>query len=177
MSTQINKPVEQERVAKSFPSYKTKTRVSRGGIDDIDPEDIVYGEYANDDGEQYGEYIDLIYLDGDILRTFSGYVNSHHPVIEELRTILRDDKKYFIIPIKEVKAGFAFNRTDIVDIKVSSVISGYPASCIWTMRFEDGNIRTLEIDYQSYFTYGNTIRPKSMTNVDILDTVFPKKGS
>lgn len=150
------------------------TRVSRGGLDEIDPEDIVYGEYAGDH-KNLGNWIDLVYLDGDILRTFSGSVSSHHPVIEELKILLRVEDTFYLIPIKEVPLGFAFKRTDIVDIKVSSLIKGnaeHEPSCVWTMHFRDGNTRTLEVGYQSYFAYGNIIRPKSMTNVSILDKVF-----
>jgi len=153
-------------------SRMTKTRVSRGDIDDINPEDVVYGEYTNDRGEQYGEYIDLIYLDGDILRTFSGGVSYDNPVLKELHILLKDDKKFYVIRIKEVKAGCAFKRTDIEDIKVTSVVSSGPPSCVWEMRFETGVIRSIETNYQSYFTYGNTNRPKSMTNAIILDKVF-----
>jgi hypothetical protein len=159
------------RDVRSNVSYTTKTRVSRGGNDEIDPEDIIYGEYTNDNGE----FIDIIYLDGDILRTFSGDVTAH-PVIDELKILLRDDKQFYVILIKEVKAGFAFKRMDINEIKVTSVVSSNPPSCIWTMRFADKNIRTIETDYQSYFTYGNTIRPKSMINTDILDRVLPKSN-
>ncbi|MNR34260.1 hypothetical protein D3C85_1520120 [compost metagenome] len=78
-----------------------------------------------------------------------------------------------MIRIKEVKAGYAFKRNDIVDIKVASVLSGSPPSCIWTMKFDAGNTRTLEIDYQAYFTYGSVARPKNMMNADILMRVFP----
>lgn len=154
-------------------SRMTKTRVSRGDIDDINPDDVVYGEYTNDRGEKYGEYIDLIYLDGDILRTFSGSVSYDNPVLKELHIILRDDKKFYVVRIKEVKAGFAFKRNDIRDIRVTSVISSAPPSCVWVMKFETGSSRSIETNYQSYFTYGNTNRPKSTTNAIILDKVFP----
>ena len=61
---------------------RPQTRASRGGIDEINPEDIVYGEYSCDAPDNSDEYIDLIYLDGDILRTFSGYIKQTHPVVE-----------------------------------------------------------------------------------------------
>lgn len=154
-----------------------KTRVSRGGLDEINPEDIVYGEYSSDNGKKYGEYLDLVYLDGEILRTFSGRVVSPHPVLEELKILLRDDEKFYLIPIKEVESGFAFKRNDITDIKVSSLIPGnhnHEASCVWTVKFEDRNTRALEINYQAYFSYGNTLRPNDTTNIHILEKVFPK---
>lgn len=157
---------------------KPLSRVSRGGLDEINPEDVIHGEYSNDHGENYGEYIDLVYLDGDILRTFSGAVPSGHPILEELKVLLRDDKKFYLVPIKEVSAGFAFKRTDIVRITVSSLIQGndnHLPSCIWTVNFKDESVRTLETQYQSYFAYGATTRPRSMTNVDVLEKVFPTK--
>lgn len=171
MRTHSDIPVEKVQVISPKVSYRTKTCASRGGIDDINPEDIIYGEYTNDNGE----FIDLIYLDGDILRTFSGDVSSH-PVMDELKILLRDDKQFYVVLINEVKAGFAFKRNDIQNIKVTSVVSSGPPSCVWVLRFENGNDRTLETDYQSYFAYGNTIRPRSITNADILDRVLPKHG-
>ena len=175
MKISTSKPVHTLQTARLFVTTTPKTRSSRGGIDEINPEDIIYGEYSNDNGERYGEYIDLIYLDGDILRTFSDNVNSAHHVIDELSILLRDDKKFYVVLIKELKAGLAFKRNDIQDIKVTSVVSSNPPSCVWAMQFENGTIRTLETDYQSYFAYGSTVRPKSMTNEDILNKVFPKQ--
>lgn len=150
------------------------TRVSRGGLDEISPEDIIYGEYASGDKEK-GAWIDLVYLDDDMLRTHSGPVRSHHPVIEELKILLKAEDAFYVVPIKELQSGFAFKRTDIVDIKVASLIEGnsvHDPSCVWTMRFDGGNTRTLEAEYQAYFAYGNTTRPASMTNASILDKVF-----
>lgn len=149
-------------------------RVSRGGLDDIDPEDIVYGEYAAAHGG-HGNWLDLVYLKDDALRTFSGEVEAQHPLLAELKVLLRDEEKFYLIPIKEVPAGVAFKRSDIVDIKISSLIHGnerHGPSCIWEMRFEDGSIRSLEAEYQAYFAYGNTVRPASMTNMSLLDVVF-----
>lgn len=60
----------------SFARPIPQTRTSRGGLDEINPEDIVYGEYSDDGGKQYGPYIDLVYLDGEILRPFSGPVTN-----------------------------------------------------------------------------------------------------
>lgn len=161
--------------------YQTKRKprafTSRGGLDEINPDDIVYGEYSNDKSKNYGEWIDLIYLDGDILRTFSQSVSPIHPVIEELKVILRDDDKFYLVIINEVPNGFAFKRNDIVNIKITSVIEGnskHDPSCAWTIKFDDGNVRALEVEYQSYFAYGNTNRPQNMTNKYILDKVFSK---
>ena len=151
------------------------TRVSRGGLDEINPDDIVYGEYAGGD-KRHGSWIDLVYLDDDILRTFSGAVSLRHPVIVRLLPLLRDEKLFYVIPVKELPAGAAFKRTDIVAIKASSTIAGtarHAPSCVWTMHLKDRSVRTLEAEYQSYFAYGNTIRPASMTNASILDNVFP----
>lgn len=153
---------------------QTGTRTSRGGLDEINPDDIVYGEYASG-AKADGTWIDLVYLDNEILRTFSGPVSSNHPVIEELKIILRSDDMFYLVPVKELESGFAFKRTDIVNITSSSNIQGnarHLPSCVWTMHFADGKARTVEVAYQSYFTYGNTIRPVSMTNVAILDNVF-----
>ena len=172
---------EQLKAAVTTRRYPA-TRVSSGGIDEIDPDDIVYGEYAGD-YKDYNNWLDVIYLDDDILRTFSGSVNPHHPVIEELKVILRDEDTFYVVPIRELPLGLAFKRTDIVDIKVTSAIRGnavHAPSCVWRIQFRDGNTRTLEIEYQAYFAYGNTIRPKSMTNASILDSVFldnKNKGS
>jgi hypothetical protein len=145
-----------------------------GGIDDVNPDDIIYGEYAHD-YNGYGNWIDIVYLHDDMLRTFSGSVSLHHPVIDELKALLREENIIYLIPIKEVPLGFAFKHADIVNIKVTSLIEGnakHLPSCVWVMHFKDGNTRTLEADYQSYFAYGNTIRPTSMTNASILDKVF-----
>lgn len=159
--------------AKSDIRRHTFTRVSRGGLDEINPDDIVYGEYAS--GKQHGTWLDAVYLDDDILRTYSGPVRSNHRLIEELKILLRDEDAYYVIPIKEVPSGFAFKRTDIESIEVNSLVGGddkHVPSCVWKMHFKDGSTRTLEAEYQSYFAYGNIIRPKSMTNVSILDKVF-----
>ena len=156
--------------------YRTQTRPSRGDLDDIDPEDIIYGEYSNDISG--GEYVDLIYIDNDILRTISEPLTRPNPKFDELTTLLRDDDKFYVIEIKEVQYGFAFKRNDIVTIKVTSVMEGKtnrPASCTWTITFEDNTSRGIEISYQSYFTYGNTTRPSNMTNSYILDKNLPSK--
>lgn len=161
------------RHPKVFTSRATKTRVSRGGLDEINPEDIVYGEYSS--GKEYGEYIDLIYLDDDILRTFSGGITRPDKTIDELMTLLRDDNKFYLVEIKEVERGLAFKRNDIVDIKTTSLIEGnsnHEPSCTWTIRFEDKATRGIEISFQSYFTYGKTTRPSNMTNAYILDKVL-----
>lgn len=153
----------------------TQTRPSRGGIDEINPEDIIYGEYAN--GAKYGEYVDLIYLDDNILRTVSGRVDRPNKTLDELVILLRDDKKFYLIEVKEVEHGFAFKRNDIVDIKTTSLIQGnsnHEPSCTWTITFEDGSRRNIETSFQSYFTYGNVVRPNTMTNAFILERVFGK---
>lgn len=163
-----------EVMARPISKRRPATRVSRGGIDDINPDDIIYGEYSGDHNN-LGNWLDLVYLDSDILRTFSGSVSTHHPVIEELKILLRPEDAFYLIPIKEVPQGFAFKRTDIVNIKVTSLIEGnsqHDPSCVWTMHFKDGKTRTLEISYQAYFSYGNTVRPASMSNATILDRVF-----
>jgi hypothetical protein len=167
-------------IDRSQTSVKLRTRsplagISRGGLDEINPEDIIYGEYACDAPSRKDEHIDLLYLDGDIIRTFSGKISSTHPVIEELKILLRDDKKFYLILIKEVTKGFAFKRTDITDIKTTSLIQGndrHEPSCTWTMRFENGIERSVEVNYQSYFSYGNTVRPRTVTNQYILERVF-----
>lgn len=164
---------------KSFTRPILETRTSRGGLDEINPNDVVYGEYSDDGGKQFGPYIDLVYLDGEILRTYSGSIAPSDPVLQELKILLRDDRKFYLVPIKEVGMGFAFKRTDITDIKVSSIISGnsnHEASCIWEVTFEDHTTRTLETNYQSYFSYGNTSRPASMINLHILNRAFPKSS-
>lgn len=154
------------------------TRVSLGGLDEINPDDIIYGEYSSGN-KTYGSWIDLVYLDDDILRTFSGPVHEQHSVLRELKVLLRDEETFYLIAIKEL-LGLAFKHTDIVDIKVSSLIQGnsrHGPSCIWTLQFQGGKIRTLEADYQSYFAYGTTTRPKSETNASILDLVFSSSNS
>lgn len=116
-----------------------------------------------------------MYLDDDILRTFSGSVSSRHPIIEELKILLKGEDMFYLVLIREVPLGLAFKRTDIVDIKVTSIIQGnarHAPSCVWKMYFKDGKTRTLEADYQSYFTYGSTSRPVSMSNAYIIDKVF-----
>lgn len=142
-------------------------------MDEINPEDIIYGEYSS--GKEYGEYIDLIYLDDDILRTFSGGITRPDKTIDELVSLLLDDSKFYLVEIKEVEKGFAFKRNDIVDIKTTSLIEGnsnHEPSCTWTIRFEDKATRGIEISFQSYFTYGKTTRPNNMTNAYILDKVL-----
>lgn len=169
----IDKPHTTIRHPKVFTSRATKTRVSRGGLDEINPEDIIYGEYSS--GKEYGEYIDLIYLDDDILRTFSGGIARPDKTIDELMTLLRDDNKFYLVEIKEVERGLAFKRNDIVDIKTTSLIEGnsnHEPSCKWTIRFEDKATRGIEISFQSYFTYGKTTRPSNITNAYILDKVL-----
>lgn len=159
---------------KSTIRRRTATRISRGSLDEINPDDIIYGEYSGDHNN-LGNWIDLVYLDVDILRTFSGSISQYHPILEELKILLRAEDMFYLIPIKEIPRGFAFKRMDIVDIKVASLIEGnseHEPSCIWTIHFKDGNKRTLEAGYQSYFAYGSTIRPASMTNASILDRVF-----
>jgi hypothetical protein len=173
MKAAFDNSIQSKQVIRSARRYTTNPRISRGGIDEIDPEDIIYGELTNNGNDEYGVYVDLIYLDGDILRTFSGYVSHKERVITELKILLKDDKKFYLILIKEVKAGFAFKRSDIETIKMASVISEGPPSCVWSIRFDTGIVRALETDYQSYFTYGNTVRPNSMTNEYILDRVLP----
>lgn len=152
--------------------------VFRGGIDEINPEDIVHGEYSDYNGK-LGAWIDLVYLDDDVLRTFSGAVIPNHPVLEELKVLLRNDKKFYVVPIREVAAGVAFKRTDIINIRIESLIkatANHAPSCIWAMFFEDGSRRVIEAEYQSYFAYGITNRPVGMRNVDVLEKVFGKSG-
>lgn len=150
------------------------TRTSLGGIDEISPDDIIYGEYSDGD-DSYGAWIELVYLGDDVLRTYSGPVSANHPVIEKLKLLLRDDKEFYVVAIREMARGFAFKHIDIVDIKVESTIEGndsHAPSCVWMIHFRDGRVRTLETDYESYFAYGNTNRPDTMTNAMVLDKVF-----
>lgn len=175
MNEQLQTTTEISQGVKPRQGRRPFARISRGGLDEIDPEDIIYGEFACDTPNRSDEYIDLLYIDGDILRSFSGYVSHTHPVIEELKTLLRDEKRYYLIFIREVTKGFAFKRTDIVDIQTISLLQGnarHVPSCAWTIRFEDDSKRGVEVDYQSYFTYGNTMRPRTMTNQYILERVF-----
>lgn len=156
---------------------RPQTRVSRGGLDEINPYDVIYGEYSSK-LEKFGEWIDLVYLDNDILRTYSGTIPTDDSVVEELKVLLRNEEMFYLVPIRELTAGFAFKRTDIATIKNTSTISGndkHAPSCVWTMHFTDSKIRTLEANFQAYFAYGNTIRPTSMTNASLLDTVFGAK--
>lgn len=175
MNAHTAKPsAEYQFINKSRAVRFPKIRASKGGLDEINPNDVVHGEYAAG-YKDFGNWIDLVYLDDDVLRTFSGAVDAQHPVIEELKLLLRDEKKFYAVPIKEVSAGIAFKRNDILSIETTSTIQGnvkHGPSCVWSMRFEDGSVRTLEAEYQSYFAYGNTIRPASMTNVSLLKKVF-----
>lgn len=151
----------------------TSTRTFRGGLDEISPDDIVYGEFAT--GLKQGPWIDVVYLDADILRSFSGPVSLNHRLVNELKILLRDDSAFYVVPIKEVPLGFAFKHTDVVNIAVTSLVEGngrHAPSCVWKMSFKDGSARTLEAEYQAYFAYGNIIRPKSMSNASVLDKVF-----
>ena len=174
MSTRIAKSTPEYQMAPSEVIRLPKVRASTGGLDEINPNDVVHGEYAAGN-KDFGDWIDLVYLDDDLLRTFSGAIDKRHPVIEELRLLLRDEKKFYVVPIKEISSGIAFKRTDILVIETISTIHGnvrHGPSCVWSIRFEDGSVRTLEAEYQSYFSYANTVRPASMTNVSLLDTVF-----
>lgn len=154
-----------------------KTHTSNSGLDAINPDDVIYGEYADGNKEGHGKYLELIYLDDDVLRTFSGYFVSPHPVLEELKILLRDEAMFYLVEVQELNIGLAFKHNDIIDIKVDALIKGNPRhspSCVWTMRFKDGNVRVVENEYQSYFTYGKIQRPANTTNVDILAKVFSK---
>lgn len=154
---------------------KTKKRSSRGGTDEINPEEIIYGEYSYDDKQ--GEYIDLLYIDGEIIRFFSGGLVRPDNTFDELVLLLRDDSKYYLVEIKEVAKGFAFKRNDISDIKNDSIIKGnanHAPSCVWTLKFEDGKSKNVETNCQPYFDYGNTTRPRNMTNRYILDKMLPR---
>lgn len=167
------------QVIKTPAKESPRTRASTDGLDEINPDDVVHGEYAAG-YKDFGNWIDLVYLDDDILRTFSGAVDAQHPVIEELKFLLRDEKRFYAVPIKEVPAGVAFKRNDILEIETTSTIQGnthHGPSCIWSMRFKDESVRTLEAEYQSYFAYGNTVRPASMTNASLLDKVFSDNNS
>ncbi len=166
-------------IIENYPvTIKTpETKVS--GIDDlnIDPEDIVYGEYAS--GNSHGAYAEFIYLDGDKLKIFEGYISRHNAAIQELLILLKDENKYYLVPIKEIPAGFAFKRKDIVDIKSYLFREGDSTNQPWcglSFTFEDKKTYKLETEFQAYFTYGNTIRPISMTNEYILDKVFSGKA-
>lgn len=177
METSTDKLTDVLTVKAVFRRHPT-TRVSRGGLNEINPDDIIYGEYAGGD-KNHGNWIDLVYLDDDILRTYSGSVSPPHSIIEELKVLLRDEDIFYLVPVKELPLGFAFKRMDIVDIKVTSTINGtanHVPSCVWKIHFKDGSTRTLEAEYQAYFAYGNIIRPTSMTNATILDNVFSENG-
>lgn len=137
-----------ETIARAVKRSPT-TRVSRGGFDEIDPEDVVHGEYS-DNLEGRGAWFDAVYLDGDVLRTCSGEIRPDHPLVDELKILLRDDARYYVVAIREVAADVAFKRTDIVDITVSSLIRATVAhlpSCIWNLQFQDSSLRTLEMEY------------------------------
>lgn len=174
MNTRTAKISVKYQIVRPHAMRPPRARASIGGLDEINPDDVVHGEYAAG-YKDFGNWIDIVYLDDDILRTFSGAVDAQHPVIGELKLLLRDEKKFYAVPIKEVPAGIAFKRADIVAIETTSTIQGnarHGPSCVWSMHFEDGSVRTLEAEYQSYFAYGNTIRPASMTNVSLLEKVF-----
>ncbi len=175
MNTSTKYRVSQQTVGvKPIVRSKARTRPSRGGTDEINPEDIIYGEYSND---THGEYVDLIYVDGEIIRIFSGGLVRPNKTFDELVILLRDDSRFYLVEIKEIDKGFAFKRNDIVSIELNSVIEGntkHAPSCIWTMQFEDRRAKTIEATFQSYFIYGKTIRPRNMTNQHILDKMLPK---
>lgn len=175
MKTDTRYTTQSQEVLTTAAKRPPVTRVSRGGLDEINPENIVHGEYS-DNQDEHGAWLDVVYLDDDILRTHSGKIRPDHPLAEELKILLRDDTRYYAVTIREVTAGFAFKRTDIMDISVSSLMQGtdrHLPSCVWNLQFEDGSLRTLEVEYQSYFAYGNTVRPQNATNIDILAKTFP----
>ena len=99
MNTNIGKTTAELRTKPTFRRHPT-TRVSRGGLNEINPDDIIYGEYAGGD-KNHGNWIDLVYLDDDILRTYSGSVSPPHPIIEELKVLLRDEDIFYLVPVKE----------------------------------------------------------------------------
>jgi len=174
-----NSTAQMYAVEKSSAAIRRRPKplTSMGGLDEINPDDVVYGEYASG-LEELGNWIDLVYLDDDILRTFSGSLSSEHPFIQELKILLKAEDLFYVVPIKQLARGLAFKRKDITDIKVTSAQRGNDKrmpSCIWSMHFQDGQTRTLEADYQAYFSYGNTNRPRSMTNATILDRIFTNK--
>lgn len=155
--------------------YLPQPGLSRGELDEINPDDVIYGEYTNGpEPGGFGEYIDLIYKDGQILRYYSGPIPRPSPNIDELFLLLRDDKKFYVINITEVKYGFAFKSTEIIDIKTESMVEGtpdrdIPPSSTWTLKFNDGSCRGVETNFVSYFTYGKTTKPSSVTNAQVLD--------
>lgn len=164
-------------VIRTFTKPTYRTLVSRGGLDEIDPEDVIYGEYSSDNYVKNGEYLELVYIDGDILCTFSGPIVTPDPKMDTIMSIVKNDEQFYCIPIREMAAGFAFKRKDIKRIGVSSLIHGgnnYPPSCIWTMEFEDHSERIVENTYQTYFYYAKTTRPNFMTNLDIIDKALSK---
>lgn len=174
----LNKTTEVPVQTAEFILEEPTVRVSHGGLDKINLEDVVHGECSSGLSEQ-GEWIDLVYLDDNVLRTFSGAVIPNHPVLEELKVLLRNDKKFYVVPIREVAVGVAFKRTDIINIRIESLIkatANHAPSCIWAMFFEDGSRRVIEAEYQSYFAYGTTNRPAGMRNIDVLEKVFGKSG-
>ena len=63
MHINTDKKSIESQVLKPLFKPTPKTRTSRGGLDEINPDDIVYGDFAGDLGEKFGDYIDLIYLD------------------------------------------------------------------------------------------------------------------
>lgn len=148
------------------------TKTQRSDEVEIKAEDIVYGDYAN--GDPHGEWIDLIYLDGEYLKSITAKIIRPDEMMDELDIILRDEKRYYLVEIKEVPLGFAFKRNDIVNIKTISNLPGNPGSRVWEIKFKDGNIKTLETTFEAYFAYANTLRPNSMTNAYILDKVLGK---
>lgn len=153
MKTNTPYVVQNYRVLADTVKHAPIARISRGGFDEINPEDIVHGEYS-DNLDKHGVWLDVVYLDDNVLRTCSEKIPPDHRIVEDIKILLQDDARYYAVTIHEVAAGFAFKRTDIVDISVSSLIQAtdlHPPSCIWNLQFHDGSLRTLEVDYQSYF--------------------------
>lgn len=165
-------------ITKSYTRKSPATRLSRGGLDEINPDDVIYGEYVNGQGKTEN-YIDLVYLNDEVLRAYSGPISTHHSLLRELRVLLRVEDSFYLVLIKELPLGFAFKHVDILSIDTSSVVdanANHDPSCVWTLHFKNGNRRTLEIDYQAYFAYGKITRPASMTNAFILDKVLAEDG-
>lgn len=166
--TDAETPLTTKPTIRIRPHRPTKTQ--RSDEVEINAEDIVYGDYAN--GEPHGEWIDLVYLDGEYLRSGTAKIIRPDEMMDELNIILRDEKLYYLVEIKEAPLGFAFKRNDIVNIKTISNTPGNPGSCIWEIKFQDGKSKILETTFEAYFAYASTVRPSNMTNVYILDKVL-----
>lgn len=156
-------------------SRTLRPKPSRPSDLDINYEDIIYGEYSFT--KKHGGYLDVIYLNGEKLKYISSHVTLHSKIIRELQILLKDEKCFYLIPIREIYAGFAFKSTDVTDIKSYLFKEGDSASrtppwCGITFTCKPNKTYKIETEFQAYFTYQNTERPASLTNEMILEQTF-----